>query len=227
MTTNRLLIVFDIDGTLTASSNVHQSALLQALHEFGFDEINTDWTSYKHFTDSWIFQENLHKQFQGYNFREEFTRFEALFDRAYREAVGNADMELLPGAQTCLTELSRAGIAYCFATGSLRSGAEHKLATFSGVTTIPLLSTSSEFMTREDIIKAAIERASHHYQTNNFQRIISVGDGIWDARTAAKLKIEFLGVATGERAEVLTAEGAIDVITDFQCDGWRPYLLSV
>jgi beta-phosphoglucomutase-like phosphatase (HAD superfamily) len=88
-----LLVVFDIDGTLTASVNVHQIAILRALERFGLQEIDTDWGSYLHFTDSWIFQANVHRAKGRYANEEEFAAFEELFEQEYRAASGEAAVD--------------------------------------------------------------------------------------------------------------------------------------
>ena len=42
-----------------------------------------------------------------------------------------------------------------------------------------------------------------------------VGDGIWDARACRSLRMPFVGVASGVRADRLRAEGATLVVPDF------------
>ncbi|MGZ4032796.1 MAG: HAD family hydrolase, partial [Tumebacillaceae bacterium] len=147
-----LLVVFDIDGTLTASVNVHQIAILRALERFGLQEIDTDWGSYLHFTDSWIFQANFRRAKGRYANEEEFASFEELFEEEYRAASGGAAVDPLPGAVACLEELQERGIPFCFATGSMRSAAEHKLLSFPGIASAPVLATASEGLTREEIV---------------------------------------------------------------------------
>jgi phosphoglycolate phosphatase-like HAD superfamily hydrolase len=71
---------------------------------------------------------------------------------------------------------------------------------------------------REAIVGAAISRSQNHYRQDNFDRIVSVGDGVWDVRTAARLGLAFIGVASGARAEMLREAGAKHVIPDFEDD---------
>jgi phosphoglycolate phosphatase-like HAD superfamily hydrolase len=47
---------------------------------------------------------------------------------------------------------------------------------------------------REEIVNSAIEKAKKYYNVDEFQKIISVGDGIWDLKTARNLGIHFLGI---------------------------------
>src|SRR5262245_37843141 len=69
---------------------------------------------------------------------------------------------------------------------------------------------------RESIVSAAVSRSRSHYGRENFDRIVSVGDGVWDVRTAARLGLAFVGVGSGERAEMLSEAGAGHVIPDFE-----------
>jgi beta-phosphoglucomutase-like phosphatase (HAD superfamily) len=48
------LIVFDIDGTLTDSVKVHQKAFTEMLLEIGVRQVNAEYKSFKHHTDSYI-----------------------------------------------------------------------------------------------------------------------------------------------------------------------------
>src|SRR5687767_1301211 len=52
------LIVFDIDGTLTETMSVDSLCFLQAFRDvFGFHDIDSDWSVYRHTTDSGILNE--------------------------------------------------------------------------------------------------------------------------------------------------------------------------
>ena len=58
------LIVFDIDDTLTKSEVQHQHAYIEAMKHFGINNINQNWTDYKHMTDSFILKENFERKAQ-------------------------------------------------------------------------------------------------------------------------------------------------------------------
>ena len=49
-------------------------------------------------------------------------------------------------------------------------------------------------MKREEIVSAAIKNALTYYHADKFERVISVGDGLWDLLTAKNLDLEFIGV---------------------------------
>jgi phosphoglycolate phosphatase-like HAD superfamily hydrolase len=47
-----------------------------------------------------------------------------------------------------------------------------------------------------------------------FEKVVYVGDGVWDVRAARALGIGFLGLATGTKAVRLLEEGASCVLPD-------------
>ena len=62
-------------------------------------------------------------------------------------------------------------------------------------------------------------------QEKGFARIVSIGDGLWDVRTARKLNFPFLGIGSGAREEELRRAGATHVLQDFaDYDGLIQYL---
>jgi phosphoglycolate phosphatase-like HAD superfamily hydrolase len=64
-------------------------------------------------------------------------------------------------------------------------------------------------------VRAAIDRAKTQYGESGFERIVSVGDAMWDVQTAWRLALPFVGVASGERAAMLRNNGARTTIEDF------------
>jgi len=52
------LVMFDIDGTLTETMKVDEECFVRSLAEVcSFTDVETDWSTYKHATDSGIFHE--------------------------------------------------------------------------------------------------------------------------------------------------------------------------
>ena len=70
-------------------------------------------------------------------------------------------------------------------------------------------------LSREDILKAAVSRSLEQHGVSCFERIVSIGDGLWDVRTAGRLNFAFLGIGCGESATRLEQGGATHVIEDF------------
>ncbi|MBN9332765.1 HAD family hydrolase [Devosia sp.] len=205
MTSINSIVVFDIDGTLTDSVAVHQKAFEAGMRRFEFPALDTNWSSYRHHTDTGIFEEAWAKAVRPGP--ADFTRLEAQFVDDFDRELSLAAIAEIAGAGAFVESLPQAGWLPVFATGSLRHGALAKLAAL-GIDYDPdLLVTASEFRTREDIVSAAITRGC---EKHGFvpQRVVSIGDGIWDYHTANALSLDFIGIGVGPKADVLRDLGA-------------------
>ena len=205
------IVVFDIDGTLTDSVAVHQKAFEAGMRRFDFPVLDTNWSSYRHHTDTGIFEEAWAKaEMPG---PADFTRLEAQFVDDFDRELSLSALTEIGGAGAFVESLPQAGWLPVFATGSLRHGALAKLAVLDIDYDPDLLVTASEFRTREDIVGAAITRGR---EKHGFvpQRIVSIGDGLWDYFTASALDLDFIGIGVGPKADALRALG-VRVHDDF------------
>ncbi len=186
------LIVFDIDDTLTKSEYQHQKAYVDTMIDFGISEINQDWKSYENVTDSFILKENYEMNFQK---KFDFSFIPKFEEKMTTTLLQFQKTESIKGANTALNFFMReTDYAICFATGSLLAPALLKLEQ-AEINFIPdLIEASNTIFTRENIVKSAIEKAKNYFQVTTFEHIISVGDGIWDLKTARNLGIHFLGI---------------------------------
>lgn len=206
------LIVFDIDGTLTDSVKAHQKAFRETLFQIGVSEINSEFKSFKHHTDSFIAKE-IYEQNQNEPFSKERAE---LFEKGLTERIKLTSFKEIRGAKSLLDTLeldSEFGI--CYATGSLRNAAKHKLNSIGIQYEDWQLVASDRIYERENILRKAILNSSKHYDIETFDRIISVGDGLWDLLTAKNLKIEFIGVGEKNK-DVLIQNGAKLIVRDLQ-----------
>lgn len=186
------LIVFDIDDTLTKSEEQHQTAYVDAMRHFEIHNIDTNWKQYLHHTDSYILKENYERNLP--------KKFDLSFLSKFEKKMTSI-MKTLPetkeitGAQKVVRYLmDHTTYAVCFATGSLLEPAHIKLAQ-AGIPFVPeLVIGSNQFCKREEIVKKAIDTAKDFYKVDIFEHIISVGDGIWDLKTARNLKLHFIGI---------------------------------
>ena len=68
---------------------------------------------------------------------------------------------------------------------------------------------------RERILcELARERAEAFY-ARRFDRVVSIGDGVWDVQTAIELDVPFVGIGIGARADQLRLAGASIVLPDY------------
>lgn len=188
----RNLIVFDIDDTLTKSEDQHQQAYIDAMMQFGIEKIDQNWENYKNVTDSYILKENYEA-----NFGKDFSfslipEFEEIMTGLMLQLPQS---ECIKGAEKVVNFFMReTDYAICFATGSLLAPALIKLEQ-ANINFVPnLVEASNAIYTREDIVRSAMGKAKEYFQVDAFDTIISVGDGIWDLKTARNLGVHFLGI---------------------------------
>lgn len=212
------LLMFDIDGTLTASNELDDQAFVQTVQDiFGIREISQDWTTYTHVTDACILQEICEQQLGRFPKPEEVVLFqEQLLQRLAQGAVQEGGVFEIAGAATLLEQLQASpDYQVCYAGGAWTASVQFKLQSAG----LPFAEIPHAFAddhdAREGICAIALERAEAHYQ-QTFTDVIYVGDGIWDVRAAQKLGYPFMGIATGAAAQQLKVEGARYVLPNYE-----------
>ncbi len=214
------LVIFDIDGTLTQTSQVDEICFTRAFAEaHGVEVISDHWIGCPHVSDSGVTQH----LFQYYFGRDpgddessvvkqrlvDLLEEHHLIDQSYFAEIPRA-------AETFNRLVESRGWAKAIATGCWQPSAEMKLRAASiNYRGVPG-GFAEDGVARESIVGAAISRSRVSYRREDFDRIVSVGDGVWDVRTAARLGLAFVGVAEGARAEMLREAGAKHIISDFE-----------
>jgi len=213
------LAIFDIDGTLTNTNDIDLRSYIRALaEEFGIDARGLRWADYPHVTDIGItndvFQAHLGRQPEASEIDRLQQRLVALFDeeRSAQPDVVNA----IAGAQAVLDHLRRSPEwALGIATGCWRASAMWKLrAAALEVDGIPA-AFCEDGVSREEIVSAAMRRASEASGGATFEAVVSVGDGEWDVVTAANLGLAFVGIRCDGDKAFLYRHGAKDVLVDY------------
>jgi phosphoglycolate phosphatase-like HAD superfamily hydrolase len=215
------LAIFDIDGTLTNTNDVDEYCFIKALAEtHSIDDIVTDWAAYPHTTDSGITQHIFEEKFGRSPQETEVRNFKNCFVSMLREyyQTDSSSFAEIHGAAVALKMLQQdSDWAVAIATGCWRESASMKLkAANIDPEDIPA-AYAEDGLSREDILRAAVSRALMQKGVSCFERIVSLGDGRWDVRTAGRLDFAFVGIGGGERATRLRQAGAKHVIEDF-CD---------
>jgi len=186
------LIVFDIDDTLTKSEFQHQLAYVNTMKEFGITEINKNWASYLHHTDSYILKENYEKNL---NRSFEFSFIDDFEKRMTELILKLESVSAINGAQEIINIFNADhNYALAFATGSLLEPAFVKLDQAGINYDKRLVVGYNQIFDRESIVSEAIEKAKTLYEVEAFDNIISVGDGLWDLKTARNLDVHFMGI---------------------------------
>lgn len=213
------LIIFDIDGTLTETSRVDEMCYLKTWAEVhGIEDIREHWDGCPHVSDAGV-TEHVFQRLWGRDPSEAET--EALKSVLVRMLQAHHEEDLshfneIPGAaDTFNHHVDQSDWVKALATGCWRPSAEMKLRAagirYEGVPG----GFSEDGAARERIVRAAIRRAGEAYERTSFDRVVSVGDGPWDVRTAANLGLPFLGIGAGERADRLRAAGAKYIIEHY------------
>ena len=210
------LAIFDIDGTLTQTNDIDTQCYVKAFaEEFDITGINTNWSDYGHTTDSAI-SIQIFQDFWGRSpKKEELLKLKNCFVQLLKSsyAVDNLMFLETPGTLDMLRKIAVEDWAIAFATGGWLDSASMKLEAIDlNFTKFPIAS-ADDSISREEIVKTAISRAEEKYGVADFEKIVCIGDGIWDVLTAVQLQLPFVGV-TSDR-QVLQDAGVKQIITDF------------
>jgi len=208
------LLMFDIDGTLTATNGVDTECYVQAMSEYLGVAIDSDWSRYQHVTDSGIAGELF--KLHGRPMEEVHLvhrRFFELIEQALRSMPQSC--EPIAGAAEFLKHVQRskawvAGLA----TGGWGESARAKLRRagidFQG---IPFAS-ADDAEARIDIMKSCLERAEAGCGSD-LTGVVYVGDGAWDAKAAKELGWPFIGIGQSIRSIRDRARDTYPVFKDF------------
>lgn len=185
------LLIFDIDGTLVDSTIAYHEVVIAAMKEMGFVTIDTNFNALKHHTDSYALQFNYEKNFTHHFSEALLDDFEELLVKYLTQQPQTIEIK---GAKNVIEQLKVSEYAIVFATGSLPKAALLKMREAGIWIEKDVLATSKTSLTREGFVLEAIEKAKNYYSVANFEQIISVGDGIWDLKTAQNLSLDFVGI---------------------------------
>jgi phosphoglycolate phosphatase-like HAD superfamily hydrolase len=213
-----MIIVFDIDGTLTSTSSVDESCYLNAFEDvFGFEIQNTDWSSYRYFTDSGIAWEVVNQKLKRDPSSLELEWLEERLVVRLREAleINPREFSEVPGARQLIIELLQADkYQIAFASGGFRKSAHLKLEQI-GIDAREFPGAfANDGISRKEIIQKAIQRAIPENSGLLGKTIIYVGDGIWDIKAAWQLGIKFIGISCDAPGEILRRAGAQTILKD-------------
>jgi phosphoglycolate phosphatase-like HAD superfamily hydrolase len=213
------LVIFDIDGTLTNTNSVDEECFVKAFSAaHAVTGIDTDWKAYPHTTDSGIALHIFQERFGRHPEPAELDKFKGCFVNMLTEQyqADSSSFDEVAGASFALSELKRdSDWAVAIATGCWRKSALLKLKA-AKIDTYGIPGAYAEdALSREGILKIAVSRSLEQYQVSCFEKIVSVGDGLWDVRAAGSMNFAFLGVGSSESAKRLRQAGATHVIEDF------------
>jgi len=210
------LAIFDIDGTLTQTNHVDTECFLVAMaRALDLPTGHVDWTDAPHVTDAgileWLFDRHWNRAPTSDEVLAAKTELLSLLKREL--AADPSRFDPVPGAREIFGRLTGAGWTLAMATGCWGVSAQLKLtAAKIHHAGMPLICSDDAPM-RTTLLSRAIDQAADRCAAP-FERIVSVGDALWDVAAAVGLGIPFVGIAVGEQAARLREAGATNVLPD-------------
>jgi len=211
------LVMLDIDGTLTQTYEYDLEAFALAIAEVTGRPIQPiNLHEFTQSTSSGVTEEAIQRLTgrspEAGELKEVERQVLRQFDRMTAAAPGS--FRPVPGAQAFLNRLrTLPGVGTVIATGGWRLEALYKLnASGLRVDGIPM-ATSDDDPDRRQIMQIAVRRAAQHHGCPGFERIVSLGDGVWDLRACAELGYGFVGI--GSRLQALKELGATRLHPDY------------
>lgn len=219
------LIMFDIDGTLTASDVMDGECFVQAVRDvFGFEDVSADWSLYRHCSDSGVLDELFQTRMGRSPLLDEIAEVQAHFVALMEASIAAQPLKPIPGAKELLEVLlAESNVAIALASGAWECSARLKLRSAGlDFSRIPG-AFADDAHAREDFMRASLQRVAQKHRREKFDSQVYIGDGVWDVRASRNLGFAFIGIAhEPARAQRLRDEGATVIFPDFtQKDAFR------
>ncbi len=212
-----ILIIFDVDGTLTHSESRDSLCFANTYEKVfkrKFPTIN--WHKYPHVTDTVIFETVIQEHFKRKPGQEELEDFHNQYSQNLinnRKENPEHFMEV-PGARELVEHInSLDGFQLAIATGGWKIPAEIKLEHIGISPSLMPISGADGQYNREDIVNEAIRLTGQ--KASDFRRMVYIGDATWDVRTTRNLNMNFIGIRMDNDHEVLQQAGASHVVSNY------------
>lgn len=213
-----ILIIFDVDGTLVFSEKLDSKCFATTYQEvYGLPFPTIDWRKYPHVSDTTIFKTVIQEHFNREATEEEEESFRQKFVTNIRENRKNtpAEFKEVPFAKETIDRLlADDRFIVGVATGGWKAPAIVKL-NFVNIPTAPLIISGADGkVTRDDITNETITNARKQY--DNIERIVYVGDAIWDVTTTKNMGLPLIGIRRKGDVEFLSDLGVGLVLKDYE-----------
>lgn len=194
----KILLLWDIDGTLIASGGAGMRALTVALRNgFGVDG-SLDDIAFAGRTDRWIMRE-VFRKFSIPVTEENFARFFEGYVAALPAELANPNARVLPGVREVLRAAAGHGaIAQGLLTGNMRRGAQVKLAHHGLWEHFPFGAFADDSELRNELGPHALRRAREHHGVEfAAANVWIIGDTPHDIACGKVIGARTLALATG------------------------------
>lgn len=183
------LAMFDIDGTLVNTAGFEDECYIKAIREVISAPIDTNWSNYRHATDSGILDQviDTHRPGDGRTaIHQKVRRLFAGYITSYLRENRAAEIDGAPEFMDLLKK--RDDVVPAIATGGWEETAKMKLASagidYSGIA----FASGSDHKSRTAIMKLAEERCG----PVKFTSKTYFGDAAWDQQACLSLGYNFI-----------------------------------
>jgi phosphoglycolate phosphatase-like HAD superfamily hydrolase len=212
------LAIFDIDGTLTDTTRIDDECYQKVLDTgFGIIDIHIGLGKYDpdNYTDPGytkaIFQARLGRLPEEAEVQQIKKHFRRLLEELHES--DSTSIKQIPGAGEIVQAMRNSSEwKPAFATGGWYNWASYKLQCTQLLHPDIPLATSDDAATRSGIVQLAIARAQKQYNVEKFDKIVAIGDNVWDMKTAEKLNLPFIGIG---KAEALRRAGVTAIVENY------------
>lgn len=215
-----ILLIFDIDGTITDTANIDDYFFKKTFLDLYNLEISDEkWLNYQIITsgsDSGMAAEIMRNELKTILEPHILQNIKNYFiSELMNGRSANPDkFKPLPGATELIAELrKRRNCRVAIATGCWKDSALIKLKAAGIDYEDYPLSTADLFFSKYDIIKNSLLESKRIYNTD-FDVIIYIGDSRWDYNASNELGLEFIGIDSSNSG-VLNSLGVKYVLPDF------------
>ncbi len=212
------LAIFDIDGTLIQYHRKrNDGAYVKALSEVFGIAVEDSWNGYVSSTDSGILREIFQKRLGRNLLDSDISRFKQSMALWLEKEYGEEPFNASPGALEAWGGLlNHPEWKMAVGTGNFEFAGRFKLASAGfELGNIPL-GTADDAEAREKVLDASHHRALEVHGLECFEKIVYVGDWIWDVKAARALGWDFIGIADDKTAPTLRKAGAETILPDFK-----------
>ena len=218
------LIIFDIDGTLVNSLNTDDQCFFDTfdeLHNINISKV--DFTKYKEVTsgtDLALFKHIFNEYFTAPSNLKDAFEFKEFFVSKLKSAytANKKIFKEIDGAKAFVESLQKnPDVNVAIATGCFGDSALIKLKAIGLDTYSFPISSSDVHPLRKDIILNAMNLAEEFYASSGYEKVIYIGDGLWDYQATQLLNIDFIGVDFNKN-KILANNGVEKIVNNFKGD---------
>jgi phosphoglycolate phosphatase-like HAD superfamily hydrolase len=221
----KVLILWDIDGTILHSGGAGMAALQAALKDVFGIEGSLAGIDFAGRTDPWIIRQ-IFARFAVEDTPRNHARYVDGYIGLLPEILGRNKARVLPGVEALLAQAAgRSDVAQGLLTGNLRRGAQTKLGYHGLWDYFPVGAFADDSEVRNELGPHALRRARGHWGAAfPAERVWIIGDTPHDIACARAFGARAMAVATGGSDAVSLAGFGPDAVLEDLADGdafWR------